>query len=110
MKKTVCTAVCIILTVAAVFSLSACGDDLLGTWTSVTGSTGATVTFKSSGYVSLSVEGYEISGNYTAENGVIVMNLEDGQGDKFQLKMSYYIDEKKLYLENENGDVEVFSK
>lgn len=100
----------VLLVVAAVLSMSGCGNELLGTWTSITGDSGTTVTFKSSGSVILSVGGFSLSGSYTAENGVIIMNLTDSQGDKYQMSMNYYIDEKKLYLENENGDIETFSK
>ena len=110
MKRTVCTVVSVLLVIAAVLSMSACGDELLGTWTSMTGDSGTTVTFKSSGAVILAVGDFSLHGSYTAENGVIIMNLTDSQGDKYQMSMNYYIDDEKLYLENENGDIETFSK
>lgn len=100
----------VLLVIAAVSSMSACGDELLGTWTSITGDSGTSISFKNSGAVSVSLGGFSMSGNYTAENGVIIMNLSDPSGDKYQIVMNYYIDGEKLYLENENGDIETFSK
>ncbi len=110
MKKILHTAVSVLLIAVCLFTLTACGNELIGTWTSITGTAGTTVTFKNSGAVTLSAGGFELSGNYTAENGVIIMNLSDPQGDKYQMTMNYYIDGKKLYLENENGEIETFSK
>lgn len=110
MKKAVLTVVSVLLVAAAVLSMAGCGNELLGTWSSITGDAGTTVTFKSSGAVVLTVGDFSLGGSYTAENGVIIMNLTDAQGDKYQMAMNYYIDENKLYLENENGDIETFSK
>lgn len=110
MKKNICTVISLLLVAAAVLSLSACGDELLGTWTSVTGDAGTRITFKNSGSVILSLGGFSIAGNYTVQNGVMILNLTDPQGDKYQMTMNYYIDGNKLYLENENGDIETFSK
>ncbi len=115
MNRTVRTAVALLMIAVCIFSLSACGNnaknrELYGTWNSVSGDSGTAVTFKSSGAVNLSVGTFSISGKYTAENGTIIMNLTDSGGDMYQITMNYYIDGKKLYLENENGDVETFSK
>ncbi len=114
MKKTLCTAVSVLLIAVCLFTLSACGAkssrELYGTWNSITSDSGTSVTFKSSGAVILSVGNYSISGQYSVDGGVIIMNLTDDEGDMYQMTMNYYIDEKKLYLENENGDIETFSK
>ncbi len=114
MKKTLCTAVSVLLIAVCLFTLSACGAkgtrELYGTWHSITSDSGTSVTFKSSGTVILTVGTFSVSGRYSAENGVIIMNLSDDEGDMYQITMNYYIDEKKLYLENENGDIETFSK
>ncbi len=114
LKRFLHTAVSILLIAVFLFTLSACGAkgtrQLYGTWHSITSDSGTSVTFKSSGAVILSVGNFSLSGKYTAENGVIIMNLTDDEGDMYQMTMNYYIDDKKLYLENENGDIETFSK
>ena len=102
--------VSVILVAAMMLTLSACGNELAGTWHSITSESGITITFENSGAVRITLGDFRMTGRYTSENGAIIMNLTDPQGDEYQFSMNYYIDGKKLYLENENGDIETFSK
>lgn len=99
----------IVLTLGILLTLTGCGSDLSGKWTSTSGS-GAQLAFSSTGKVVMSSEGVELNGTYTSEESTVVMTLKSASDDVYIIEASYYIEGSKLYLTNDKGYTEVFAR
>lgn len=110
MKKTAARITCAIAALLLLLLLTACETELIGTWKSVTDPDRTAVSFKASGKVIMDSGDFEVEGTYSVKENVITMILTDPEGDQYQLVAKYAISGKKLFLENENGQVEAFTK
>ena len=92
--------------------MSGCGSSLSGTWTSTSSEKGTTITFRSSGAVTIKQGEFKLNGNFTTDEttGALTINVSDDAAEMYQFSMAYYIDGKKLYLKNADGKTEVFTK
>lgn len=98
------------LIIVCIFTLTACGSEIDGTWISATSESRTALTFKSNGSVTLEQDGYIVKGEFTAKDGKLTMRLIDQQGDAYVINAEYALSGKKLFIENENGQVEAFTK
>lgn len=92
--------------------MTGCGSSLNGTWTSTSSEKGTSLTFRSSGAVTIKQGEFKLNGTFTAEEetGALTINVTDEAEEMYQFTMTYYIDGKKLYLKNSDGKTEIFTK
>jgi len=92
-----------------VISLVGCGPELAGRWKS-TSDEKTQLAFSSLGKVTMSAEGIELTGTYTAEEGELEMVMTAPNGEVYIIEAKYEIDDNKLYLENSKGQIELFTR
>ena len=102
-------AVAILMAIVLIASLMGCGTDLTGKWRS-TSEKRTQLAFSSGSKVTMSADGIELSGTYTAVNGELTMTMTAPDGEVYVIEASYEISDKKLYLENDKGQIEVFER
>ena len=97
------------LIAAIVLTLCACSSDITGRWRS-TSEKQTQLAFSASGKVTMSADDIELSGTYTAEDGVLKMTLAAPDGELYVIEATYEVSDKKLYLTNSKGQIEVFER
>lgn len=99
----------VVLVVVLLTVFAACDSGITGKWRS-TSEKHTQLAFSSSGKVSMSADGITMSGTYSALGDKLVMTLDAPDGEMYVIEAIYKIEGKKLYLENNKGQVEVFER
>ena len=95
--------------IAALLLLTACGSGISGKWHS-TSEKGTQLAFSSTGRVTMSAEGIELTGVYSEEGDRLVMQLDAPDGESYTISATYWIEDKKLYMQNDKGQTEIFER
>lgn len=96
------------LVVILVLSLVGCGSDgLTGKWRS-TSEKKTQLAFSSTGRVTMSADGIELAGQYSVSGDKLEMALNAPDGELYVIDAIYRVEDRKLYLQNEKGQIEVF--
>ncbi|MBE6759078.1 MAG: hypothetical protein E7554_03195 [Ruminococcaceae bacterium] len=90
-----------------VFTLSGCGDSLIGKWRS-TSEKETQLIFVSTGKVTMSDNDIELTGTFRDDGQNLVMSMTAPNGEKYVIEATYTIVDGELHLENSKGQVEVF--
>ncbi len=110
MKKTIKTAMRSVVLCAMLLTLVllvGCGSELSGKWRS-TSEKETQLAFSSTGRVTMSADGIELSGTYTTEGENLTMVMSAPDGNTYNIEAKYTIEDKTLTLENNKGQVETF--
>lgn len=97
---------CAILAAAILLLLCGCSEELTGKWRSSEQDT--RLTFSATGKVIMSSDELELTGSYTTEGDLLVMQLTAPAGQLYVIEATFTIEDKVLYLENSKGQIEAF--
>ena len=108
MKKTISVRItAALMALLLMLSLCGCEEELVGKWHS-TSEKGTQLIFSSTGRVTMSADGIELSGTYTDDGTNLVMSLTAPNGETYVIQAVYTIVDSQLHLENPKGQVEIF--
>jgi|GEM_PF-1571616 len=108
MKRSLTVRICaVILSAVMLLCLCGCEEKLTGKWRS-TSEKETQLVFASTGKVTMSADGLELSGTYTDDGENLVMSLTAPNGEVYIIEATYVIIDDELRLENPKGQVEIF--
>lgn len=95
------------MALAMLLCLCGCEEKLAGKWRS-TSEKETQLVFASTGKMTMSADGLELTGTYTDDGKNLVMSLTAPNGNTYRIEATYLILDSELRLENSKGQVEIF--
>ncbi len=106
-KKLIVRFTAILAALAMLLILCGCEETLIGKWRS-TSEKGTQLIFVSTGKVTMSADGLELTGTFTDDGENLVMSLTAPNDEVYLIEATYVIINDELHLENSKGQVEIF--
>ena len=106
-RKFVVRIVSVLAALVLLLSLCGCKESIIGKWRS-TSEKETQLIFVSTGKVTMSADGIELTGTFTDDGENLVMSLFAPNGEEYRIEATYTIADGELHLENPKGQVEIF--
>jgi len=108
MKRFLKARICAVLAaVAILLCLCGCEEELTGKWRS-TSEKETQLIFASTGRMTMSADGIELTGTYSDDGENLIMSLTAPNGEVYLIEATYVITDSELRIENSKGQVEIF--